>query len=143
VLTLRTQQEQIVQKELSALQKELDEAFNVLKSLDKERLSVEQELTDTQRKSHVATRLVEHLQYLDLLKKKIAYSQDDVIKLQNKIASKRQKLFEAKKNKEVLEKLKEKHYSDWKNHIDKIESQFLDELATIRFHRQDSGLKYD
>lgn len=140
ILDFRQREEQILQKELAQLRSKLDEAFQIMQSLQEEKDQVVKAMQHTQETVYVASRLTEFLQYIHMIKNKTLLQQDAIIRLQNQVAKKRNKLIQAKKNKEVLENLKEKYYTDWKKSYERIQASTLDEIATIRYQHQQLGL---
>ncbi len=74
--------------------------------------------------------------YLEALKKKVALEEDELMRAQNVMESKRQVLMKIQRKIKTLEKLKEKKYADWEQELRKEEAFIADELAVTRYLRQ-------
>ena len=61
---------------------------------------------------------------------------DQVKKAEEHKEEQKEKLVEATKAKKIIDKDREKTREKWKKMMDKLDSQFLDELGTIKFARK-------
>lgn len=143
LLSYREREEQFAQREFAIVQKELENLFAELQKWHEEKTQTEQILQRKQKAGTFVKDLTEYFQYLDLIRKKIAIQQDKIIKAQNIMAKKRQKLIEARKHREILDKLKEKHYAEWQKTGAYHEDRFLDEIALSRYHQNSTVSDYD
>lgn len=134
VLNVREEKVKAAQKEL----KEVEEQVAALKArvseVEGEMKGAEQEIVHLQNGTSRSEDMLGRYAYLRALKSTLAALQEEGMKLQNVLHSKRVALMEAQKEKEVIEKLKDKRYQAWKKSLERKELQFLDEIATLRYN---------
>lgn len=105
------------------------------KELEKEQGAIEDSLRFTADQKIQAREVVENLQYIDLLKKKICMKQEQVNYREKIVRQAAEKATEALQERKAIEKLKEKRYGQWKKRQVDLENADLDELATERYHK--------
>ena len=76
--------------------------------------------------------LEEHIRYV---RTGLVALQDELAKRQEKVAAERRNLQKRSKEKQAMEKLKEKQNAAWRHHLDKKEAAMLDEIAII-YHQK-------
>ncbi|MGC8782900.1 MAG: flagellar export protein FliJ [Armatimonadota bacterium] len=89
------------------------------------------------RRSHRQQRLTVELldveqTYLSALEERIEAQRERVAEAEKVLEEKRQALTQAQRERKALERLREKHYEQWRQEILRIEQKALDELATAR-----------
>ncbi len=131
VLEQRERHENLARKALAEALAELVKMQEIVRKLVLERKNLEQEFEEKLKQE--PAKLPAYLDYFASLGKRIADQQDAILKFQNIVEQKRQALAEARKEKKVIENLKDKQYSEWKKELEKQETAFLDELATSRY----------
>ena len=70
------------------------------------------------------------------LQEKVNTQKEQVKKAEQHKEEQKEKLVEATKEKKIIDKDREKTREKWKKMMDKLDSQFLDELGTIKFARK-------
>jgi flagellar FliJ protein len=99
------------------------------------RLLVERE--ECLRRSHRRQRLTMELldveqTYLTTLERRIEAQRERVAEVEKVLEERRQALIEARRERKALERLREKHYEQWRQETLRTEQKALDELATMR-----------
>ena len=74
--------------------------------------------------------------HMKSLQEKVNNQKDQVKKAEEHKEEQKEKLVEATKAKKIIDKDREKTREKWKKMMDKLDSQFLDELGTIKFARK-------
>jgi|SaaInlStandDraft_3_1057020.scaffolds.fasta_scaffold121366_2 flagellar protein FliJ len=141
VLKVRKQREEAAQRDMVKALKRLESLKEILKLLQDEVYSLEEELQQRQKHSPNVRDFYDYLLYLQSVKKKIEVQQDEVFKAHNIMEERRSVTVAAQRQKKVIENIKDKHYDEWSEHLLKTEQKFLDELATIRYIREKEGKK--
>lgn len=139
--SLRQKQEKDCKEELAKALAEADQILSKLEGARRERDETEKKLRQIQESTNDSREISEYFHYLDLMGKKLANIQDEVIKSQNEVTVKRQNLQEALQKRKVLDNIKEKKYSLWEKEYSKLEAALLDEVATTRYHRNQTEKK--
>lgn len=75
--------------------------------------------------------LISHEEHLDYIKTKIAELEKDLQKKRDHVARTRKELLKKARDRQVMEKLKERQNADWKQYLNKKEAAILDEIAII------------
>lgn len=135
LLMVRQQQEEAAQREVMLARQKLQKIVEILEELKRECDHLEQDLREKQASPHSIHEYKDHFLYFQFLREKIAQQQDDVLQAQNAVEVKREAVTKAMQNKKVIEKIKDKQYTSWKDHYQKMEAKLLDELATLRHIR--------
>lgn len=78
------------------------------------------------------------LQFLGSLAERTVAQRVALEKADEEVEAARAELMEAAQKVQVLEKLKQKARADYNLRLDREEAKFIDELATVRFVRQDA-----
>lgn len=89
------------------------------------------------RRSHRRQRLTVDLldveqTYLSALEKRIEVQRERVAEAEKVLEEKREALIEAQRERKALERLREKHYEQWRQQLLRAEQKALDDLATVR-----------
>lgn len=89
------------------------------------------------RRSHRRQRLTVDLldveqTYLSALEERIEAQRERVAEAEKVLEERQEALIEAQRERKALERLREKHYEQWRQEILRIEQKALDELATAR-----------
>jgi flagellar FliJ protein len=86
------------------------------------------------------SQLLDHHVYSNALRRIIKDQEEEVKLAENNCMSSRRDYIEARKEKQVLEKVKEKKYEKHIKSLDKEEQKQSDEAAVNLFNRKDGGL---
>ncbi|HOP75132.1 MAG TPA: flagellar export protein FliJ [Bacillota bacterium] len=137
VLKLRTRIEEQRQQELRQAQYIRDEAQRQLEY----RRAQQDEMLNAYRQRvsgnlDLAT-MIHYDRYSAWLKQMVVLDEAHLQTCEVKVADARQRLVEASKEKKIVDKLKEKAYREYQTAELHAEIEFLDELGTSRFNRQD------
>jgi len=74
-----------------------------------------------------------HEQHVKTMEERVKKQQEEVKKSEKKRDDQRQEVVKRSKEKKIIEKDREKTRDLWKKMMDKLDSQFLDEIASIKF----------
>lgn len=99
------------------------------------RLLIERE--ECLRRSHRRERLTVELldveqTYLSALEERIETQRERVAEAERMVEQRREGLIEAQRERKALERLREKHYEQWRQEMLRAEQNTLDDLATVR-----------
>jgi len=142
VLMLRKRQEEFAQKQLFIAEEKLKNIEELLRKIENECKLLEKELREKQKKNQKLVALQEYFFYLQSLRQSIQEHQDELLRAQNFMETKRQELGEATKKKKIMENIKDKQYEEWKETYRKLEIKLIDEMATLRHIQQKEGLSH-
>ncbi|GBC95408.1 hypothetical protein HRbin16_01197 [bacterium HR16] len=93
----------------------------------------EQCLRRSHRHQHLVVELLDVEQtYLSALEERIEAQRERVAEAEKVVEEKREALIEAQRERKALERLREKHYEQWRQEILRTEQKVLDDLATVR-----------
>ncbi len=70
--------------------------------------------------------------YLSALEERIEQQVQRVAEAEEALEARRQELVEAQRERKALERLREKHYEQWRQELLRSEQKALDDLATVR-----------
>ncbi len=99
------------------------------------KLLIEREecLRRSHRRQHLAVDLLDVEQtYLSALEERIELQRERVAEAERVVEEKREALIEAQRERKALERLREKHYEQWRQEMLRAEQKVLDDLATVR-----------
>jgi len=82
------------------------------------------------------TELIHHEDHLTYIKDKISSLEKNLTKKRDQVARTRQELLGKSRDRQVMEKLKERQNSAWRQHLNKKEAAILDEIAIIFHNKQ-------
>lgn len=137
LLQVRERQEEQAHQALAAAHRKLQERISYVETLEAENRSVEETIRCKRGASLNAADMKEKLQYMELVRKRIAEGQDAVMLARNVAEEKRQVALGAMRDRKTIENLKEKQYVKWHKEVESSERTALDELATMRYVRGD------
>ncbi len=129
VLNVRERTEEQKKEEFQQAQSYCNEQNQKLNQLTDEKRNICDAIMDqTQTKVRI-DEITHYYNYLDSLDDLIFDQRREVDKAENQLEHARQEWIEAKREKKVLEKLKERQYQDYKSQYLKEEQKTLDELS--------------
>ena len=140
LLSVREREEKVAQRELAIVHQELERIIGAVEVLYSEREVVEKTLKEKQQRSITIDSVIEYVEYLQLMYERIASMEDEKLRMQNVVESKRKVVMLAMQRKKALENLKERKLSQWEEEYRKMEKTFLDEVATVRYVQNKRGL---
>ncbi len=121
-------------KDLKILQKQLldeEKLLTFLQSL----LSIQQSEMEKKLSNQAeAMVFILYESYFSKLNRDIAIQNGKVKEIFQKVGQVREKLLNVFKRRKVLEKLRERHEREYKEHLLRVENKRLDEIATSRFY---------
>lgn len=117
-IAIKNQQEMILQ----LYEQQMVNLFEEIRSNQQQRVNVEQ--------------LRMQSEYLPILEGQTRDQAQVVSKCEHAVVASREKLLEVVRDRKVLEKLKVKHYEEYKKEIAREEQKMLDEMATNAFLRK-------
>ncbi|GIV15901.1 MAG: flagellar export protein FliJ [Armatimonadota bacterium] len=130
VLDYRQQREEQAVRAFAEAQAQLLHEQAVLHRLLSEREGC---LRRSHRRQRLAVELLDVEQaYLSALEERIEAQRGRVVEAVRVLEEKRQALTQAQRERKALERLREKHYEQWRQEMLRIEQKALDELATAR-----------
>lgn len=125
VLRVRRIEEEQEREVFLARQRDLHDAKARLEKLQHERREVAQ-FGYGQRDLHIRTAMYNYLEHID---KKIDQQRQVVLDCQNRLSLAREAWLNARQKKELLEKLKEKRFSEWVQDEQRAEQKLLDDMG--------------
>lgn len=78
-------------------------------------------------------KLQQYNRYKESIEEKIIYQEKAILELKNSLEDNRLELITAQKDRSIMEKLKERDFSNYKKNIDYQEQKELDEIAVLRY----------
>ena len=93
------------------------------------------ELRFKQQKSISVSESLIYIRFIDRLSRRLDTQNERVSETEESLDQKRKELLEALKKKKILERLNEKGIENYKRNALKRESNFLNEMASVRFNR--------
>ena len=136
VLKIRKQAEQEALIDLQEAESQLKKILDHIASLEKEILETETSLRSQARQALSAQEIAYHSSYIQLTRVKIEKMQDNMLRAKNNVEEKRQIAVKAMQERKMIEKLKEKRYSQWEKEIVEKERSQLDEIGTMRHSKK-------
>ena len=136
ILNYRKEKEEIAKEEFAQVQKEYFSQRNFLKNLEEK---LENAINDFLRNGKNLKNSMEFKkvqQYLLFLQKKIEMQIQLVIKAEEKLERKRQQLLLTQRDREIIEKHREKSFKRYLLEEKQKEQKFIDELALYAYMRK-------
>jgi len=133
VLKHRKHQEEMLQKELSLLQRKTEQERSALKRCFEKLGRLMNEVQCLQQEGVTISEQILYCDCIEHQKLKIDLLKKEIVKMETQIDIKRKELMEAVKNHKILEKLKEKKNFVYIEDMLKTEQKLLDEAAVCRF----------
>lgn len=82
------------------------------------------------------TDLIHHEDHLNLVRSRVTELETELKKKRDDVARVRRELLKKTRERQVMEKLKERQNSAWKHYLNKKEAAILDEIAIIYHNKQ-------
>ena len=134
LLNHRRYQEEILQRDLADLKKQLAAEKNKLRLLKKKMRKYLQDLKQKQKKGHSASEIKLFFDFVDHISKETRAQHQKVAGEEQRFFLKREELISAMKKRKALEKLKAKGWQAYQQKQLKKERDFMDEVAGRQFH---------
>ena len=134
LLNHRRYQEEILQRDLADLKKQLAAEKNKLRSLKKKMRKYLQHLNQKQKEGHCASEIKLFFDFVDHISKETRAQHQKVAGEEQRFFLKREELISAMKKRKALEKLKAKGWQAYQQKQLKKERDFMDEVAGRQFH---------
>ena len=135
VLELRIKALEDKQLEMAAIQTRLNDANNVLNSLEQSKLQAKRDLENIlgAGENIEFIRIKNYQDYIVKLDDDISIQHKVIADIENELELKQEEVREALKAKKMLEKLKEKEYNAFLKDFEQRESKELDDIALTRY----------
>lgn len=133
VLQYRERLENLAQEALSKARREEDQVKQALDRQTEEYERLKTYIDRIQREGVTITELIGKEEHLAYIREGIKALQAELGKKQQGVKKAHRMLVEKSRDRQVMEKLKEKQNSAWKQYLNKKEAAILDEMA-IMFH---------
>lgn len=137
VLRVKEKKEEELKRALMRLQALRIEQEQLLEKIDNEKRRVYGAKAAEKQGGVDIMSLVNYEAYLNNLRRKISAAEKKIKELEKKADDKRVEVIEASKEKKIFEKLKEKHFSEFKKTIVSNEQKQLDEIAVNKYNRDE------
>lgn len=125
LLRIREREEEIEKRRMQLAQRKCQMEEGILHELEAEVQKVEGSFRG-QRPS--SSQYLEYSLYLEKMRERIFHQKDRILKEQNQLTKERERWKEKRKEKKVVQKLREKQYVLWKREKEKREQDMLDDL---------------
>ncbi len=126
----RQQQEKFNEAEKKLHEEQLKE--EIIKKQQAEHLAYVHELLSSKELPKLSI-IQMHQAHVKTMQEKVKAQEQEVIKSEEKRDQEREELIQKTKEKRIIEIDRDKTRVEWKKMMDKLDSQFLDELASIKF----------
>jgi flagellar FliJ protein len=136
VLRLRRYQEQEARQEFQWALLRLREAEELLGALLEQRVASQERLREQLAQGSPSALLVALWQGLAHLEEMIRQQQQTVAELEAQAETRRQQYVERQRERQTVEKLKEKRWTEYRYEMERLEQQSLDEGATLNYTRR-------
>lgn len=137
LLNIRKTQEDILFQEFSEKQRELRNEYELLKSIQKEKVSFINKLKNVQGKMVNVNEIVMNTEGIKRHQKREIFQKEQVKEAQKKMDEKREALFEAVKKRKTMETLKSKQLQLHQSEEKLLERTAIDEMAIVRHNRRE------
>jgi flagellar FliJ protein len=136
LLNHRRHQEEICQKELARLKRQLADEQEKLRRQKQQKRENIRNLQARQKESNTVSDIILYMKYIEQLSKEIEQQATCVREATQKVSQKRNELIGIMKKRKTLEKLKEKDWLAYQKKMLQDERKFMDEVATTRHARK-------
>jgi len=132
----KTKEEQVL-AEFSDKMKYLEKEKQALASMGREKDRLMQQLRDEKKRRLRPGDVELQMSYLKLWNKKIVLQRNLILKIAQELERKRRALLETMQDRKIIEKLKERHFTEHKMQMSSLERIAADETAVLRYERKD------
>ncbi len=136
LLKLRKRQEDVTQKILNEAYASLQQEISLLEKLESEKQEIDEELKKKRAVSSRIDDIIVYLQYLEMLMLRISRQEDVLIRERNVVEDKRMDVVKAMRERQIIEKIREKKYAVWKEGVRRMEVSISDEEATMNYNNR-------
>ena len=136
VLDHRQFLEDNLKKELAELRQAQTDAEDRLKMLNEKEHRTRETLSREQARGLFSNQVVTYHAYLKRLDDQIDSQKAEISVISERVIKKQDEVLDAMKNRQILEKLKEKDHERFNLNLQHKETAFTDEIAVSRFARQ-------
>jgi flagellar FliJ protein len=128
-----------LKKELAEVKNQASEAQHQLEALENKEMNTLAALKEEQTKGLSSDKVAAYHAYLESLMQRIHGQRQTVAEINERVVAKQGKLLEALKERQILEKLKEKDFDRFHQEMLHKERRFIDEIAVNQFVRKSLG----
>jgi flagellar FliJ protein len=139
VLKVKIRVEELRQRELKVAENQRDQAKRQLMLRQTEVAQALNNFREDLTRRIDVREAANYDRFLRWLSKQVELAAAHLAQCERLVEEARNKLVEAAKERQILEKLKEKAYEEYKLEEQRLENKFLDELGTGSFIRQGNG----
>lgn len=134
LLKYREKKEDRLRKELAQLKRRLEKERENLAQLELDSMTNIRELGEKHQGKEIETALVlPYYSYLDNLFNQIKEQSKVVSDISQEMEKKRKEVIEASKEKKIIKKLKERKWAEFVHERERVEQNFIDEIALTNF----------
>jgi len=137
VLKVKENKEQELKKELLKLIALKTEQEMMLNDINLEKKRISQEKLNNKSELLNIQSYIFYENYINSLRRQITSIEKVIKELEKRADDKREEVIEASKEKKIFEKLKERHYENFKKLVIQNEQKVLDEIAIGKFNRKE------
>ncbi len=139
LLNHRKYEEDNLKREFALIRRNLETEKQFHTELLEKEKQTAMELKRKQENGMQSAEVLTYHRYFERLSTEIEAQAGVVVKTENQLSGKRDELSKARKNREILEKLKEKGLKDYTDKMLKKEMDFINEIAVNRHYRQNKN----
>lgn len=139
LLNVKLQMEDNLKNEMGRAVRKLEEQKGILHALEDEREAYAAEFSRKSGQGTTVERLKEYAVYISVLKQKSEYQKESVKLAKENVDKIREQLIDVVKQRETLEKLKEKKYEDFVKEQLKEENKLVDEIISFTHNKRIAG----
>jgi flagellar FliJ protein len=133
LLDLKRNIEEDIKLKFGMAVKELERNKSILKSIEKEKYANMEEFTQKASKKLFVIELMEYSKYISYLNQKAEIQKENVKKAEDYVDKIREELVKAAKEREMLERLREKRYEKFLREQQQNEQKLSDEIYSIKY----------
>jgi flagellar FliJ protein len=140
VLEIREHKERLLKSELAELKRLYKQEESILRELQYKHTQYLRRLIELQKEPFIVVEEISFFHtYVDKLHDDCNAQRERLNELSKRIEGVKEKLIEARKERRILEKLRERYWKAFQFEVERVEQNFLDEIGQSIFHRRESS----
>jgi flagellar FliJ protein len=140
VLEIREHKERLLKSELAELKRLYKQEESILRELQYKHTQYLRRLIELQKEPFIVVEEISFFHaYVDKLHDDCNAQKERLNELSKRIEGVKEKLIEARKERRILEKLRERYWKAFQLEVERVEQNFLDEIGQSIFHRRESS----
>jgi flagellar FliJ protein len=141
LLKVRKEKENLAQKLLLEAHIVMQEKLNRLEKFREEKEKLVNQIRSQKSGANDPLACASAYQYLEVLKEKIIFQQGLLSEAEEMVARCRQNVIRAVQQRKIIENLHDKRLEEWEYEVSKADKAICDEIATIRYIRNNPDKK--